>query len=646
MGAIILAGAALWVKTVLFVIQNPYFLSYWDWPGHLQRARTLSWIPWVSTWDTTFWGGYPAARYPWLYHYLLKMALGLPFSPEAGVTILSLVIISLFAGGCVAATRRFLRTRAPFHTVVVVLGMFLVFLYTPGSLLGSFRGTLFAGGAPALLATALLLFFFAAKSARTRALLAGLILLTHPLTASVVLMTFLIELLVGLINRDGVAIRNTALSLIVSLIIGLPWILVMLDRSFESVALSLSGEFQGSSALVAVVMVLVHLRTRNRWSPLVLITLALFILSSMPEAGSHLLQQMGIRGVHFYRYQWYFLLLSPLAIGEAVSRRIFSRTQSVVLSGVLVVAFLVSPQPALPVSLRWEKSRLPDGVARVMDVSRHSTTFHVPHAAEHWITGNSGLVGASGVFFESSPLGLEYYALKNVIDPGSRKSGTNQAWFNDPLGNPKLPLDIAGTARLLGVQYVSFTTTQPLPTNENVAAIGQISLREQFSDYSATVVLERIEDAPLVESLSTMPILDPTIDLGKWWTETDRSTLVVRARQFDGLVIDRSSPAPVEVTELDISPATISFVVPADAPVPLVVKFAYSPYWKVRATGGATSSLFWITPGYIFLVANGHITLSWQNPSSLSLFAPLGPFVALMCAIPLVGRARRFLRRT
>lgn len=620
-------------KAVLFFYQNPNFIMYWDWPGHIQKAQQLSWIPWEGGWDTTFWGGYPTQRYPALYHYILKAAVATINSQKSAAVLVTLASIVFLSIGIHRAVARRTDGATSTGALVAKLTVLLAFLYAPGTLLGSFRGTLFAGGGPALLATVWLLFLLAARRWTSQAMWFGLLLLTHPITASVGALYLVSTLIFGTLKKQpSETSKHALLALLVGSLVGLPWILVMLDPSFATGAINLSGDPQVAYLIAAVIVLLTAAESKRLSDPFVPTILALVLLANLTDTMVQSLQKLGAHGIHFYRYAWYFLVLSPLGIVGWLRIRHRFRPVTVVLASLgIVLIFLISPQPSLPLTAAWDRASLPAISGRIMDVSRYSTMYQTPHFAEHWLVTATGTTGTTGVFYESSPYGLIYYGLKNAIDPASRKSGTNEAYFNTLLGKQKLPLDIRTTADLLGINYVSFTSPSPAPDRPNLYQFGQLAMKQGQQNLSTYYLLEQVSSAPLVEPLNTLPTIDPDVELGEWWTQTDRSSLRVRADELPVTEDLNLEAQPAE--RIVVQPQSIQFTLLSPKPVPVFLKFTYSPYWEAAAAGGTTTQPLWVTPGYMLIFANGDITLSWNPPLYLRLFTPLSLLTLLALII-------------
>lgn len=605
----ILAAALYLGKAGWFFRKYPDFLQFWDWPGHVQKARIATW-PWQGGWDTTFWGGYPTMVYPSGYHLLLKSTMALVGSVSSGAIILTLAIICFQLWGVWRFVLHYVRPPRQQLTYLVTLFLMVV---AAGGQLGSLRGTIFTGGGPAALGTALVLWFFTASSWPARAAWLGWLFLVHPLSAIVVL----IYLVIKIWYRD----KGAMLALLVGAIIGLPWILPQLDPSFAKAALNLQGATGLLPFVIVAMLIVVMLERPKPVKPLLLTALATGLLSILPQSITDAIGLVGLRGLHFYRLEWYALILIPTIIATTGKFSLRPITKNVI-TGMLVVGMAVSGQPENPVRLNFNFDNLPKIAGRVIDASRHAGGMGYPQAAEHILAEKTTNLGSTRWIYESGARGLQYYALKNALDPKSFLDGTYTNTFSGELATSGYPLDIKHTADLLGVRYVSFTA-QSIPENRpSVWPIGVMTYTEGGSEHQLYYLLEQVANTALATTLPTPPLSDPHINLGQWWLATDRSQLAIDSDTQPPVDLDLSQP-PVDL--ISVEPTTIRLRVSSPKPAPTVLKFTWSPYWQVESmdSNSFVSDLYWITPGQIFFYGNGEILLTWKTPAYLRIFSPL-----------------------
>lgn len=619
----ILAAAIFLAKAGLFFYQNPQFTRFWDWPGHIEKAASTA-LPGKGGWNTVFWGGYPTTIYPGGFHLVLKLAIKALKSETAGAIAAAMAVLGLQLFGLWRLSAAKLKSKSR-QTAIFLTGV-IISVHSSSQLLGSFQSLLTTGAGPAGLATAILLLMMAAQTWPGRALFWGLLLLTHPLTASVAAVFLILQL----------AFAKEFLGLIVGLVIGLPWILPYIDPAFATSAINIGGNREVAGFLAAGILIFAGVVFK--WKPVLATALLAVLISMMPQRFSSWLQLTGIHGIHFYRYLWYGLILAPAAIAEVFPSGIILKGYSLkdrpgkIAAAILGLGLIVvGNQPKNEAVIDFDFSQIQNFSGRVMDASRHATAFAFPHAAEHELARNTKLIGTTGLFYESASRGLQYYALKNVLDPFSRKNGTKINYFTDIYGKPKLPLDIKDTARLLGVNYVSFTGVGEIPKDrENLWEIGAIkSLPGADEPVELKYVLEKIDDSLLIQTLAEIPQYDPKADLGQWWVETDRKQKYTKDEIELPPDLNLSQP---QISDIDINQTQISFSVDSSAPAPVEIKFTYSPYWKAEAVGenSYTTRPLWLSPGHILVFAAGNINLNWETPSYIRTFQPVSTAVLLI----------------
>jgi hypothetical protein len=284
-------------------------------------------------------------------------------------------------------------------------------------------------------------------------------------------------------------------------------------------------------------------------------------------------------------------------------------------------------QPSLNLTVQRDVQDIPGISGRVMDASRHSESLAIPQAMEHELAKQKNVVGSTRWIYESGSKGIMFFGLKNALEPLSFKDGTMLSMFEDSKGKPLQDLDIKETADLLGINYVAYTELAA-PNNEELASGRLLSLGSVTApwanggDVTAYYLLKKISDAPLVLSLGRLPEVNPDLNVGEWWFQTNHKTLYTTSPFAVPIDLDLSEP-PVDL--LEISPMSLSLRIRSDRPTPVFVKFGYSPYWSARATeaGSIAVDPMWITPGYLFLIGSGDIKLTWTTPFYLRVFSPV-----------------------
>lgn len=635
---LIVATILFLAKTVVFLHRNPSFVLYWDWPGHIQKAKLVS-LPWKGGWDTSFWGGYPTTVYPNFYHSLLRLFIGAFNSEVIGAAVLSMVIFVFEIHAAWSFASHFNHNNPPHYTYLAFLATVVFMSLGDRTLMGSFMGTLFTGGGPGALGTALLLYFFCTSSILSSSLLLGLMLLTHPLTAAVGLFYAVFDLLISTLRRDWERCKPRTIGLLIGLVIGLPWILPKLDPTFSTTAINLPGSVGFLPWVLVSLLCIAALEGKNKFSPLWITAIVIGILSILPDSWVKVPELIGVRGIHFFRFQWFLMIVTPTIFASSITLKLKTQTTRfiIVLFLVSIIAGEIPKQEAI---FHTTTESIKDIEGRVLDVSRHAWLYSYTNTMEHQLVSQTKLMGSTRWIYEAGSRGLLYFTLKNAIDPASFKDGTYLRTFNDALGNPRMPLDIKETANLLGINYVTFTSTSvPEPTRTDVREVGNIQIPSS-TDESKTIhyYLEKISDEPLILSLSEMPSIDPRIDLGEWWINSDRKQLFTRESINSSVPVTLSQP-PVSIGS--IKPTRIEFSVDSQSPAPILLKFSYSPYWvaHLKTPGSFTSQPIWVTPGHMIILANGSIELKWETPSYQRIFTKLSvfTFVSVFLAILIPG---------
>lgn len=494
--------------------------------------------------------------------------------------------------------------------------------------MGSFMGTLFTGGGPGSLATALLFYLIAFRDYGSGLIspsgwLLGLLFLTHPLTAMVAIAYLSISIFLALIKKDQISLKAGIFTCLTGFLIGLPWILTKLDPSFKTAAFNLPSSPSLFPWVIIIILILMIINDKSKFSPLILTTVLLGVLSILPDNMIRSLENFGVRGIHFFRFSWYMMILFPpilTSLAQTTGKNKINNRTIIAFAVISLFTILIGPQPRDNIKFNSDFSKVKDFSGRVMDVSRHTFKLDYPQVMEHALIKNTNLVGSTRWIFESGSKGLMFYSLKNALEPQSFKDGVYLSLFNDSFGNPRRKFNVKKIADLLGVNYVAYTTTDlPPAEKENVWKIGDISWHDTNGDkFNLNYILERIEGISLVDSLNYNPEIGKDLSLGEWWLDSDEINLYVDDDSQAPPDVDLSQP---KISNLKIQPMKMSFTVEGDKPAPVVIKFNYSPYWIASSTNGNfISQPQWITPGNMLLYASGQVDLTWRTPQYLIIF--------------------------
>jgi hypothetical protein len=518
---------AFLIKIIDFFRKNPQFYYYWDWPGHIDKARKLDWIFWKGGWDTTFWGGYSTLTYPPLSHYLIKLSLLLNHFPT-GLIILSFIAFVLLLVSMYIFSRRF--TNNPIQKFILFSILLYIIFMADGKFLGTYIGTLISGNLSSNLGLSLLLLLFSATNRYSRALLMGLLFLTHSLSSLVGLLYIICLIIAPLVNKlfrrdsEGINISDALYSLILSLGIGALWIVPYIDPAFAGSALNIPTHNQALGiVIVSVVLIkIIHIKAPISAKDLLLIILALLLGSAkvFPSISSNI-----INGLHIYRFQPISLMLTALIITTIfIKRRLFTKSIATIAAILIICLIIVVKNPFQEFIVQFDSDAMTTMSGRFANATTSQAMIDNQHMVEHEITRLSSLLGTVGLFYESSQRGIVYYEFINQINPYSFKNGTYGSFYNDSRGRKHNSFDIDQTAQLLGINYIAYITPDGPNATTSAYKVGSI---EYDDDYKQEIFLEKQWDTPLVEALNTLPNFDSNIDLGTWWLETDHANLYV-----------------------------------------------------------------------------------------------------------------------
>lgn len=633
-----LAHLAMIFGTIIFLYQafnliriNPQQYMYADWQGHLDKAKKLDWF-WQSGWDTTFWGGYPTATYPSFAHVVLRFWLEVTKSDRVTAAIATLTSLSFQCFALFKLSAKLSRNKKLLQPLYYLSSLAMIY-YLPSDLLGSFAGTVMTGGFPASLALSFFLLFLSNSNPYLQAFLFGLTILTHTITA------FLIGLIIGIqlaIHIAAKVTQNRQLSkldfipLLGGIIIGSPWWLAIIDPSFSGVATNLTSEFSYSILVVGLLCIAGMIQTNQYGLIFISLILSTF-LSSIPFSISTWLQQHGVSGIHFYRFQvlaYITYVVAAAKIVDKTSRKDIKHIVFMILSAACLIGLSINNYKSPHIQLAQSVIDLPKEPVRILDISDLNNVGNFYRYAEHALTSQQHVIGTVGMFYESSQHGPIYYSFARTMNAKSYANGTYSTFFRDYSFSSN-KLDLKETAQLLGISYISyFSPGIEYAFDAPTATIGGIIAADPNKplDKNVNWYLAKINNSTLISSLDTLPQTNSTIDLGIWWFDQKKHDFIARQSYSIPLNINLNLPS---ISNITIKPTAISFHVDSKDYAPVIVKFTYNRYWQNQTD--PNQQPIWVTPGYMLVFAKGDTTLIWHPPLYISLAWIISFFTLIYC---------------
>jgi hypothetical protein len=607
---IMLAVSVYFYKLGIFILSNSQFYYYWDWQGHIDKALKLSWIPWNSGWDTTFWGGYTTLTYPNLSHYLLKIFISL-FETHTGLVIFLIFLFGIQIYAFYKLARNYSNNKN--ETLISFLLLVLVSLSMHGKYLGSFLGTLTTGGFSANLGISLLILLITTRNLYKQALFCGLIILTHSLSAVIGIIYFLIAVGIKISRKE---IRSSGIiAPIMVLAIGSPWLIPFFDISFKGASENISGGEIIVPALIATFALIKTIINKKR-HPIDILLIVLSIFVMLPEKSMFELKKVGVSGLHLYRFIFPLFLLSAASLWSSVIHPRFLTKKSAHITLTIVLLILISLQsvPYRNFKFEFDDTEISNLSGRVLNVTSAAVLPDYPHLFEEILSRlNENIVGSQGLFYESSQRGLQFYELANHLQPNTFKNGTFGIFFNNRDGKPWKEIDTFATAQLLGINYVVYVE-RPKEDREYGTVFGNIYDNQNLV---YEIVYEKYPENTLAVTLSTNPIVNQNLNLGTWWLDTNHKELMMVEKPLLNEGALNLDQPPVHIT--NISPQRIKIRIDSALPAPTIVKFTHNKYWSAFAldSESSTTAPYWVTPGNILVYAQGNIELKWNPPTYL-----------------------------
>jgi len=582
---------AFLAQLVVYSLKYPNFHQLWDWPGHLYKALTVN--P-SSFWDTTFWGGYSLQNYPSGSHLLVWLMSLLPINSSyiPFLTVLLVGIVQIYA-----ITKLEVKKNG-----IIPLILSVILLAGPQTFLGTFNSVFLTGDFPAGFGLALFILILSANSWPQKALILGAAILTHTLSGFTIGLYLIIDVIVNIKKPEVI---ESIKVLFFGIAIGLPWLIVFLDPFLTGAG---GVNYPGNSSLLLLVPAIVFIKLIQKKtvpSNLVFMSVILVILSSVSADSALILEKFfHLRGFHFYRFQTYLLLILPLIVFCIFKLRQITVSKSVtlaILSIVVIINSIVFPD--FPKLLIHDKLKGTQSPMRIIDAVSQQEAFFA-NTLEYQNIGN-GILGSTGLFFESTRYGLPYYALQSSLNPNTFLEGAFTVTSTKQLNNPFFNTPLTSTAAMMGINYALIPHTMATDSDQLFATI---------EDESRTTAyyLKKLTDSSLIESIGYLPKYEPNLDLGAWWTKQEYDTRVTDQEIIIPASLNLKSPV---ITDISINPGSIAFKVDTNDPAPVLLKFTHNPYWQIIANGNPKlTHIYWVTPGHMLVFAQGNIKLVFSPP--------------------------------
>jgi hypothetical protein len=624
----VLVGTALVTRISYFFIKNQIFSYFWDYLGHIQEAVNASW-PWVGGWNNLYWGGYPTLTYPPASHWLLKALITLTGSSSAATAlfvILSIILLLhslwIFSGKRISNQNQRL----------VAFSLSIAFyILSPVNSLVSLKGTLFSGTITAIFAISLLIYFLSSRKWHVKGLWLGILLLSHTLTSSMAILFMMVELVYLFFSsstKKFIKIKHWLYSLLLAEIIGLPWILPFLDQKFQHTAFNISGRFFNLSIICLILLaisLITQLINKKVPSKFLIFTLLAGLLSIMPLWPTKIIEQYLLRGIHFYRYYSFLIILTPIVImsnKNKFSDFFISKINLPIARTISVATILLTLLiPLSPFSYEFETywDQVPEDISgKFIDTATKTDIDLFTRATDHLLAANTNLIGSFGLFFESSSTGMDYAVAKQLLNKESYGVPIYKIYIEELAGKIE---NTDYLLNLLGINYQAYTSKQEKEDDSITFARVEIKSEKNNLHRQHFYHLKKINDSQLVEPLAEEIKIDENLNLWEWWSNPEKK-LTTREEHQPPTTLNLNLP---QIENIKILPNKINFSVNSLEPAPIYIKFSHNAYWQAKALNkfSSTSQPMWVTPGNMVIYAAGDIELNWVVPQYLKTFGPI-----------------------
>ncbi len=628
--------------SLAFLFSDNLIIYREDFAGHFQKAKNLKFPSLVQGWDTTSWSGFNQDLYPSLYHLYLRTFLN--YFPQTLASQLSTSIIVTTQILCFWLLSKKLFSNHPKQKFSFAL-INLIYFSLPNSFLGSLHGTLLVGGLPAALGLLFVTLYIISNNSSKpnlqnslfKSIILGLCILTHTLSAIVI----------GFITLFNIfkSQKYALLSTLLGLTIGLPWIWVFLNPHLTGSRINMSSTLSSLLIVIWILSLITYQALPKSKKSQTLITPLLIIglISFIPIPVSDWLWKNKIVGFHFFRFQLFYLLLIPpfLIHNLNLSSKKIQITTTLASCSFLIYLialntpmFFNKPQVTTLPQIQQIKGRILD--------TTNTKPFSMPHLTTSVLSKHTSSDFGTNFFFESSPLSPLFYSLTYSINPSTYLLGANKEIIRKTLNlNPDL-INPQQKLELLGINYLAHTQ---IPELAQEIAIPIITINPNLSNSNTnsqteTIYLIPTSDQASIVTLSQIPPVSSQ-SFEKWWPQASLDNLYIQEKiptsANDSL--DLTTP---QISNIQANKQKISFVIDSKTPTPTLIKFAYNKYWQAFDQADKQIPIYWISPGFMFLIASGPTYLTWQYPPILESIQTISTItiIALMLILLILSHPK------
>lgn len=426
------------------------------------------------------------------------------------------------------------------------------------------------------------------------ALLTTLTILTHTITASVLIIFYGIIFFKNLYNKNFIQISYLVLIGLISFISSLLWIIPYIEFKNVIVQEGIRGYWQQIYTFSFILMglatlwkakILLDLNLNKRLLVLVILAITTLVIGLIPDFGI-------LKGIHYYRYFMYGVLLAVPIIFS--SSEIIDKIKSIAISSSLILLFVFSIEvynlKVVPYVIFKQLPRELNIEGRVMDLTYPASN----HTFYSELISKYNVSSLNGLYKQGSPM----YLLIRSISQSYSDFIANEDFFSEEEYDKAFKatsnlLDLAGINYFLVPDAQIKAEDKKQLEKENrifyFAETGDgIKKYDAENENKAKIYLvKRKQTSDIVEILKTSPKIVEPGNAGEFNFDTlnldNLYTYDTSLKEYYEKADLKDIHQKAKVTNIDTTSSSISFLLTNDSQleyVPVIIKTGYSKYLK------------------------------------------------------------------
>ncbi|MEM4391133.1 MAG: 6-pyruvoyl-tetrahydropterin synthase-related protein [Candidatus Diapherotrites archaeon] len=613
----------LFFWAIIPFIQHNNLLNY-DMTGmYFSAWHTKNYLyPEITGWNKFFFFGYPQNYFygPFFPYLVATIAQIIPIDIAFKIALSIFIILTPIAFYHFSKSIGLKQNSALASTLIMTS---LLIIAPPKSYGGDLYSTLGTG----LIANAValpILFFYLGELAKIQkenyikqALLLGLLIITHPLTAIIGIIATISHLIIYSIKEKEKIEPTIKQFIIGALITAFWWIPAIITR--EEAEIARIGSIEDATMLLGLFLVVlaIAISQKNKAIYPTITTIALILVFSI--IGTSIIDIP----THFYRFTIIILLLLPpifFSIIKLDHKAIAFATTIYFLIVIFNVQYY-SPEGYSKLTrydLETIKQNCPPENTRTL-INAPPTTAQTPHEIQHAIPMQCNNVAVRGIYSESSRNSVFVFYLEKELDETNFDWGVSvdKQFVID--NKEKLMKLMPWQLEALGINYI-ISAEQHAESWKKTKDVLKTEVNNEYTEGPKEVEysLYKVSDSKIFE-VPTKELIK--VDTQEWKNKTVNWFL---SEEIINTLPIQNLPKELQQTKQENTETKITIIeenkrgdkykifIESEKEVPVLAKISYFPNWKAKQEGKEIN-IYRAAPNFMMFFAKGEVELSYEK---------------------------------